>query len=80
MLTARKAMGDYRRICLATKKCRILRVCDAALFHADQLLWLTRKLPAPLDGRTLVVTYIAPGLNSVSEQQTSEPVSAAFAS
>lgn len=80
MQAAQEAMIDYRRIRLAKKKYRKLRASDTALFHAEQLSWLKQKLAEPFEGKTVVVTHMAPSLLSVSEQYASDPVSAAFAS
>jgi predicted phosphodiesterase len=80
MRTAEAVMVDYKRIRLASKEYRKLRATDTAQFHAMHRSWLTQKLEEPFDGKTVVITHMAPSMRSVAEQYASDLASAAFAS
>jgi predicted phosphodiesterase len=80
MRAAEAVMVDYKRIRLASKNYRKLRAADTAQFHAMQRSWLTQKLAEPFNGKTVVITHMAPSMRSVAEQYATDPVSAAFAS
>jgi predicted phosphodiesterase len=80
MRTAEAVMVDYKRIRLASKAYRKLRAADTAQFHAMHRAWLTQKLAEPFDGKTVVITHMAPSMRSVAEQYAGDPASAAFAS
>jgi rubrerythrin len=80
MRTAETVMVDYKRIRLASKEYRKLRAADTAQFHAMHRSWLTQKLAEPFDGKTVVITHMAPSMRSVAEQYAKDSASAAFAS
>jgi Icc-related predicted phosphoesterase len=80
MREAEAVMVDYKRIRLASKGFRKLRAADTAQFHAQQRLWLQSKLTEPFDGRTVVITHMAPSMQSVAVQYATDPVSAGYAS
>jgi Icc-related predicted phosphoesterase len=80
MSEAEKTMNDYKRIRLANQGYRKLRAGDTALLHAKHRSWLTKKLAEPFDGKTIVVTHMAPSMMSVPPQYAHDPVSAAYAS
>jgi Icc-related predicted phosphoesterase len=80
MHAAEGVMNDYRRIGLAGQGYRKLRAADTAAIHARQKAWLTTKLNEPFEGSTVVVTHMAPSMQSVTGQFRMEPSSAAYAS
>jgi len=80
MRMAEAVMVDYKRIRLASKEYRKLRAADTAQLHAMHRSWLAERLVEPFDGKTVVITHMAPSMRSVAEQYASDPVSAAFAS
>lgn len=80
MGVAESVMVDYKRIRLSTKGYRKLRAGDTAQFHALHKSWLQKKLAEPFDGKTVVITHMAPSFQSVAEQFADDPVSAAYAS
>lgn len=80
MREADAVMTDYKRIRLASQKYRKLRAADTARFHAEQRLWLQKKLDEPFAGRTVVVTHMAPSKRSVGTMYENDFVSAAYAS
>lgn len=80
MRTAEAVMVDYQRIRLASKEYRKLRAADTAQFHAAHRAWLTQKLAEPFEGKTVVITHMAPSMRSVAEQYADDLASAAFAS
>lgn len=80
MRTAEAIMVDYKRIRLATKGYRKLRAADTAQFHAQQKSWLQQKLVEPFEGKTVVITHMAPSIQSVSNRYIHDQVSAAYAS
>ncbi|MGV8917999.1 MAG: metallophosphoesterase [Pseudomonas sp.] len=71
---------DYRRIRLATEDNRLLLPTDTAQFHALHKAWLQEKLQQPFDGKTVVITHMAPSMHSVAERYADDLSSAAFAS
>lgn len=73
-------MVDYKRIRLANKGYRKLRAADTAQFHALHKSWLKTKLTEPFNGKTVVITHMAPSMLSVPERFANDPVSAAYAS
>lgn len=80
MVDAGLAMNDYERIRLASAGYRKLRPGDTEKLHAEQKVWLAKKLDEPFAGPTVVVTHMAPSRQSVAPEYASDPVSAAFAS
>lgn len=73
-------MNDYRRIRLASQNYRKLRPSDTARWHQAQPSWLEQQLALPFEGRTVVITHMAPSFLSVPEEFSGDPVSAAYAS
>ncbi|WP_317205284.1 metallophosphoesterase family protein [Janthinobacterium sp.] len=80
MLAAEEQLADYKRIGLAAQGSRRLRATDTAGLHAEHAAWLRRKLAEPFEGRTVVVTHMAPAYRSVPPEYAHAPTSAAFAS
>jgi len=80
MREAESMMNDYHRIRLAGAGYRKLRTSDTAKFHAVERNWLERKLDEVFDGRTVVITHMAPSKLSVPEIYASDGLSAAYAS
>ena len=80
MRTAEAVMADYKRIRLAKEGYRKLRAADTAKFHAAQKSWLKKMLAEPFDGKTVVITHMAPSMQSVADQFIDDSVSAAYAS
>ena len=77
---AEETMNDYRRIRLSTAGYRRLRASDTMKFHALHKKWLNEKLAEPFDGKTVIVSHMAPSIKSVSSQYVDNLVSAAYAS
>lgn len=80
MLEAERCMNDYHCIRLATEGNRKLRAADTAQLHAHQRSWLERKLDEPFDGKTVVITHMAPSMRSIARIYETDILSAAFAS
>ncbi|HEX8954629.1 MAG TPA: metallophosphoesterase, partial [Burkholderiaceae bacterium] len=80
MLAAGEVMNDYRRIRLARQGYRKLRPTDTANFHARQKSWIAGKLDEPFDGKTVVISHMAPSMQSVEDEFRNDIVSAAYAS
>jgi predicted phosphodiesterase len=80
MRQAEAVMNDYRRIRLARKGYRKLRAPDTAFYHTQQRAWLEEKLAEPFDGTTVVITHMAPSMQSVVGQYEHDLTSAAYAS
>lgn len=80
MREAEAVMNDYKRIRLARAGYRKLRSADTAKFHSEHKSWLKQKLAEPFDGKTVVVTHMAPSLKSIAERYVQDMVSAAYAS
>ncbi len=80
MTAAGEVMNDYRRIRLDRPGDRTLRPSDTAGLHARQKAWLAAKLKEPFDGATVVVSHMAPTMQSVEEEFRDDIVSAAYAS
>jgi predicted phosphodiesterase len=80
MHAAEDVMNDYRRIRLAQQGHRKLRAADTATIHARQKAWLETKLSEPFDGVTVVISHMAPSMQSVRGEFRMEPSSAAYAS
>ena len=80
MRDAQAIMNDYQRIRLANMGYRKLRAADTAMFHAQQKAWLAHELAQPFDGRTVVISHMAPSLLSVEDAYGREACSPAYAS
>ncbi|WP_338680626.1 metallophosphoesterase family protein [Janthinobacterium sp. TB1-E2] len=80
MRDAEAVMNDYKRIRLAGMGFRKLRAADTAMFHAQQKAWLARELAQSFDGRTVVISHMAPSLLSVDDAYGSEGCTPAYAS
>lgn len=79
MSDAQATMNDYRRIRDAFDY-RKIRPSDTAKWHAEQRGWLMRKLNEPFNGKTVVVTHMAPSFESVAPSYAGDIGTAAFAS
>lgn len=77
---AEQVMNDYRRIRLAYSGYRKLRATDTIKFHLNHRHWLLEKLQEPFSGSTVVVSHMAPSIQSVSTRYRDDLVSAAYAS
>ena len=53
---------------------------DTANFHAQHKSWLAKKLDQPFDGISVVITHMAPSMQSVGGAFAHDPISAAYAS
>lgn len=80
MTQAEKVMTDYRRITFAAPDTRPLRAADTAQLHATHKAWLAARLAQPFDGKTVVITHMAPSMRSVAAKYADDLTSAAFAS
>ena len=80
MRASEAALNDYWRIDLAREGNRTLRASDTANFHAQQRQWLQEMLNIPFEGKTVVITHMAPSMLSIADQYAIDLVSAAFAS
>ena len=80
MLAAADVMADYRRIRLAGDGQRQLQPADTALIHARQKAWLSKELDKEFAGPTVVISHMAPSMQSVAPMYAKELSSAAFAS
>ncbi|MCH8622784.1 metallophosphoesterase [Undibacterium sp. TS12] len=80
MQEAAEVMADYERICLASDGYRKLQPADTALMHARQKSWLCKQLDSPFHGKTVVITHMAPSMQSVALRYAEDLSSAAFAS
>ncbi len=80
MDAAGQEMADYRHIRLAGPENRKLRATDTARWHRTHREWLAARLSEPFDGRTVVITHMAPSIHSVSGDYLDDVVSAAYAS
>lgn len=77
---AEQVMNDYKRIRLANSGYRKLRATDTIKFHLIHRRWLIEKLQEPFSGSTVVITHMAPSMQSVSARYQDDLVSAAYAS
>lgn len=73
-------MPDYKRISTGGATPRLLCAADTAQLHAQHKAWLTQQLAQPFDGKTVVITHMAPSMLSVEEQYATNLGSPAFAS
>ncbi|MES5815053.1 metallophosphoesterase family protein [Pseudoxanthomonas sp. Soil82] len=73
-------MNDYRRIRLANQGYRKLRPSDTQAWHSMERAWLEARLAEPFDGRTVVITHMAPSERSIPEEFRGQILSAAYAS
>ena len=77
---AEQVMNDYRRIRLANSGYRKLRATDTIKFHINHRQWLVEKFQEPFSGKTVVISHMAPSMQSVSPRYQEDLVSAAYAS
>ena len=77
---AQSYMPDYKRISTGGATPRLLCAADTAQLHAQHKAWLTQQLAQPFDGKTVVITHMAPSMLSVEEQYAANLGSPAFAS
>lgn len=80
MTKSEEVMTDYRRIRLASKGYGKLRAKDTAYFHEQHKGWIAEKLTEPHTGPTVVVTHMAPSIQSVPSQYANDLTSSAYAS
>lgn len=77
---AGNAMNDYRRIRVANKRNRLLKPSDTVHWHREQRSWLEERLAEPFDGKTVVVTHMAPSARSIAPEYQGANLTPAFAS
>ncbi len=77
---AEQVMNDYRRIRLANSGYRKLRAMDTIKIHVNHRQWLQEKLQEQFSGKTVVISHMAPSMQSVSHRYQDDLVSAAYAS
>ena len=77
---AQAYMPDYQRISTGGIDARLLCAQDTAALHARHKAWLAQQLAQPFDGRTVVITHMAPSMRSVEERFATNLGSPAFAS
>lgn len=80
MRECQERMNDYKRVRLAKQAYRKLRAGDTAQYHAIQKSWLKQKLSEPFDGKTIVITHMAPSYRSVPDEFALDRISSAYAS
>lgn len=73
-------MNDYHTIRLANENYRKLTPLDTAELHFQHKAFIAAQLDIPFDGKTVVVTHMAPSFFSVPDRFKSDIVSAAYAS
>ncbi|WP_207776441.1 metallophosphoesterase [Stenotrophomonas sp. SPM] len=62
---AGQQMNDYKRIRIGSAGFRKLRPADTCLWHAQQRSWIEQRLAEPFEGKTVVVTHMAPSAKSI---------------
>jgi predicted phosphodiesterase len=77
---AQAYMPDYKRISTGGDTPRLLCAADTAQLHAQHRAWLEQQLAQPFNGKTVVITHMAPSMLSVEEQYAANLGSPAFAS
>ena len=80
MGSAASMMNDYRRIRLASEGYRCLSPIDTVRWHIADRNWLKARLGEPFDGKTVVVTHMAPSERSIGDIYKGDKLSPAFAS
>lgn len=84
MFEAERYMNDYKAIRLRVEGGEVyyrkLRATDTGRFHAKQRAYIQSKIEEPFDGKTVVITHMAPSMRSVPERYLGDIVSAAYAS
>ena len=80
MLAAEAVMNDYSHIRLAKQGYRKLRAEDTAAYHALHTSWLEKKLDEPFEGKTVIISHMAPSMQSVTDRFANDLASAAYAS
>jgi predicted phosphodiesterase len=80
MRESEMAMNDYRLIRLESQSYRCLRPSDTEAMHHQQRAWLHECLERKFDGKTVVITHMAPTLQSVAPQYAHDLISATYAS
>jgi DNA repair exonuclease SbcCD nuclease subunit len=73
-------MNDYKRIRLAKKGYRKLRPDDTERWHFRDRIWIEERLAEPYDGKTVVITHMAPSERSIIDEYKGDSCSPAFAS
>lgn len=80
MAAALPVMVDYRRIQVEDGGLHMMTPDDTVALHRRDAAWLAQQLAAPFAGPTVVVTHMAPSMQSVAERYADDLVSAAFSS
>ena len=73
-------MNDYRQIRLASGDDRTLTPDDTIGWHRADRDWVAERLTQPFEGKTVVVTHMAPSERSIAEPFKGDRLSPAFAS
>jgi predicted phosphodiesterase len=73
-------LNDYARIRVSDTSGRYLTPGDTANLHREDVAWLNARLAQQFDGKTVVITHMAPSVHSISLPHRGSDLSAAFAS
>lgn len=80
MHMAKDALADYHFIRKQKQSGDFITPEDTILLHRQHVKWLETLLRKPFPGKTIVITHMAPSIQSITAQYISDPVSAGFAS
>lgn len=80
MMEAKNTMNDYHAIRVANGGYRKLTPGDTGSIHARSRAWMQGELEKPFEGKTVVVTHMAPSKRSISQRYAEDLTSAAYAS
>lgn len=75
-----EVMNDYEQIRVGLGGRQKLRPIDTERIHLQHRKWLEERLAESFEGRTVMVTHMAPSIRSVTVKHLDDLVSAAYAS
>jgi 3',5'-cyclic AMP phosphodiesterase CpdA len=80
MAAAQQLMRDFSRIRLREAEDALFTPADSAALFERNAAWLDRRLDAPHDGPTVVITHHAPSRQSIHPRFAGSPLNACFVS
>jgi len=80
MMAAKTGLNDYHAIRVARRGYRKLKPLDTLELHFKHSQWLSEKLDEPFPGKTIVISHMAPSIQSVPDRYKWDPLTPCFAS
>lgn len=80
MMAAQTGLNDYHAIRIANRDYRKLKPLDTLELHLRHREWISEKLDEYFSGKTVIISHMAPSMQSVPEEYEKDALTPCFAS